>query len=274
MEEMFFYPGCGLKSGGEGYYTSIRSVFAELGVTVQELPDWNCCGAVYPLSTDNLIQRGAPIRNLVKARDEGAEVLYVGCSMCYNVLKRAEHFARTRHAEMRRVNELFEEYDDYYGGVEIRHIAELLFERLIASEINGTPQEKKVAPYYGCTLLRPPEFAIPAHILEDILETVGYTTVPFRNTDRCCGAYHSINRPDITRSRVTEILTEAINQGAEALVLSCPLCEYNLAEFSRVELPTLWLTQAVGLALGISDLGLEYNRSNCKPFVQEESCCE
>jgi len=191
--------------------------------------------------------------------------------MCYNVLKRAEQFAQTRQEEMKRVNELFEEYDDYSGGVEIRHISELLLERLQVVDILGTPQEKKVAPYYGCTLVRPAEFAVPPRILEDILKTVGYTTITFRNTDRCCGAYHSINRPDITRTRVTEILTDAVNEGTEALILSCPLCEYNLAAFNMVDLPILWLTQAVGLVLGVSDLGLEYNRSVIEPFTREAS---
>lgn len=262
MKRVTYYPGCGLKEGAEGYELSLKSTLGALGVEAVELNDWNCCGTVYSLSDDEQMKKIAPIRNLVEARDQKVDVLYTACSMCYGVLKRAENFARTREEDMKKINNFMEGHDDYWGGVEVRHVSELLLESLEKAGIEAEGIGICLAPYYGCTLLRPDEVAIPDTIFEEILKRVGFEVVDYPEKARCCGGYHTLNKREITESRSDTIIRCARDAGADAIVLSCPLCEYNLAEISNIDIPILFLTQAVGLALGVKDLGLEFNKSN------------
>lgn len=265
MEEILYFPGCGLKSGSEGFETAFLTVMNHFGFEVKEMENWVCCGAEYSLSKDDLINKVAPIRDLLRAKAQGAEKLVAPCSMCYATLKRAEKYARTQKEDMEKINNFMtEEEGEYWGGVEVIHSSELLLDLLKETDEEFTKKDLKMASYPGCTLLRPEGIAVPENIFDEILEIVGFNTVKYSEKEKCCGAFLTLFRKDITKIRSNAVISSALEAGADAIVLTCPLCEYNLAEISDLEIPIISLSQAVGLGIGEENLGLEKNRSGIK----------
>lgn len=265
MEEITYFSGCGLKNGSEGFETGFLTVLDHFGVEAKEMKDWVCCGAEYSLSEDDLINKVAPIRNLLRAKAQGVEKLVAPCSMCYATLKRAEIYAETEEEDMEKINDFMtEEEKEYWGGVEVIHSSELLLDILEGTNQEFSEKDLKLAPYPGCTLLRPENIATPENIFDKILEIVGFKGAQYSEKDRCCGAFLTVQRKDVTKIRSDAIISSALEAGADAIVLTCPLCEYNLAEVSDLEIPIISLSQAVGLGIGEKNLGLERNRTKTK----------
>lgn len=266
LKQIVYFPGCGLKQGAKGYEISLQSTLAKLGVEAVELEGWNCCGAVYPLSTDRLMNRIAPLRNLIKTRDQGVDELFVPCSMCYGVLKQTEKFARTSD-DMERINEFIDDLEDYHGGVEVNHISELLARLVdkftVKDRINSPVEGIKLAPYYGCTLTRPSDFAVPEGIFEHVLRQVGFQVVDYPEKERCCGTFHGLGREGVVEERGNQIIASIEDRDVSTAVISCPLCEYNLGQIASQPLSLIWITQAVGMGLGkeVEELGLSENIS-------------
>ncbi|MDI7276571.1 MAG: heterodisulfide reductase-related iron-sulfur binding cluster, partial [Anaerolineae bacterium] len=157
-EGVLYFPGCTLVQKAAGFDCSAREVMSALGSRLVELPSWNCCGATFPLTVENLLDLTGPARILATARAEGQR-LAVACAACYNVLRRTNHLLRA-DAEKREKIDLFIE-SDYAGDLEVVHLLELLgrdvgLERL-GQAVRRSLQGLKVASYYGCLLLRPPD---------------------------------------------------------------------------------------------------------------------
>ena len=268
-----YYPGCTLSTKGSGYDASGRAVAKELGLDLAELQDWNCCGATFPLAVDNLLALAGPAQVLVEARAQGERVATL-CAMCYNVLKRTNHFLLSDAEKRDRLNYFIEA--EYSGDLQVQHFLEILrddlgFEELrlrvlrAAEETGGSPQGLMVAPYYGCLLLRPEkemqlDDAEDPRIFEDLLDALGCTPVDFSHRIECCGSYLLVNSADIAADMSYAVLQSAGRAGAELLVTACPLCQYNLdykqAQMARQHpgfrpLPVLYFTQLMGLALGL-----------------------
>lgn len=275
MKKITFFPGCGLEDGAEGSEIGFREVLGFFGIEAVEMDSWVCCGVEYSLSEDDLINKVAPIRNLLRASDQGVKKLFVPCSMCYATLKRAEEYVKNEKEDMEKINDLMNKENDYWGGVEVRHSSELLSD--IVKEVDDLKQKNeneklKLAAFPGCTLLRPKDCSIPLEVYENPLKAVGFTVVDYSEKENCCGAFHSVYRKDIVEKRSNAIISSAKEAGADALVVSCPLCDYNLSEISTIEMPIIFLSQAVGLGLGIKidKLGFEHNRSGVGRLFEEK----
>jgi heterodisulfide reductase subunit B len=263
-----YYPGCTLKSDARELGEAAVASMAALGVDLVELSNWNCCGAVYCLSEDDLIHQVAPVRILIRAKEEGFDKLVTICSMCYNTLARANLMVR-RDAEKRKTINLFmEEEIDYEGEIEVLHLLSFIdqiigWERL-GEAVKASLRGMKVAPYYGCTLQRPREIGIEPTgsfgLMTRLLETLGATVVPFPAADHCCGSYQVLGNPEAAQNAVLTILESARLAGAEALAVSCPLCEFNLGK-KQVALkeakkiskctPVFYFTHLLAVALGL-----------------------
>lgn len=262
-----YYPGCTLKTRARNLEEPAVASMETLGFKLNEVPRWNCCGAVYSLAEDDLIHQVAPVRNLIRAKKQGETEMVTLCSFCLNTLKRANVLMKEDAAKRDTINDFIDEGIDYAGEVRVVHLLEVLRDDLgwetLSQKVKLPLMGLRAAPYYGCTLLRPREVTIDSvdnpTILREFLEALGASPVDFPESQRCCGSYQVISSPEDISEYARPILDSALSRGAETLVLTCPLCDYNLGrgqkELSRKsgfrEMPLLYFTQLLAIALGI-----------------------
>jgi len=262
-----------------------------LGLELEELQDWNCCGATFPLAMDNLLAITGPARVLVAARAQSERIATL-CAICYNVLKRTNHFLQSDAEKRERINYFIEA--EYAGDLRVQHFLEILRDELGFDALKQRVDEArettgkslaglKVAPYYGCLLLRPQkemqlDDAEDPRIMEDLLDALGCEAVDFSHRVECCGSYLLVTSADLVTDMSYAVLESAIRSGAELLVTACPLCQYNLdsrqEEMARQHpgfkpLPVLYFTQLMGLALGLDsdDWGWELHHVDPRPVL-------
>jgi heterodisulfide reductase subunit B len=264
-----YYPGCTLKTKAANLERAAMAAFDRLGVEFVELARWNCCGAVFSLADDDLIHHVAPVRNLIRAAQEGCDALVTICSQCYNTLARANQLVRTDEEKRDTINRFMDEEPDYEGTVEVLHYLTLLRDHVGWDRLRDAVTQPlagiRVAPFYGCTLVRPIDVAIDATdqtILEDFLAALGADVVPFAAARECCGSYQMLAHPEEGVQRASKVIDAAIQAQADAIVLSCPMREYNLGTrqpdllaFSEglTPVPTYYFTQLLGVALGLDE---------------------
>jgi len=264
-----YYPGCTLKLKAKNLELAALASLQALGIDVEEMDRWNCCGAVYSLTDDDLIHHIGPVRNLVRAKERGADKLVTLCSMCYNTLARANQLMRTDTVKRDTINRFMDDEIDYFGEVEVIHYLTLLEEQVgwdkIKEKVTAPLSDLKVAPYYGCTLQRPQDVGIEPmgsfRLMTQMLEAIGATVVPFNSADKCCGSYQVINVEAGDNDAAANVINAAASAGIEALATSCPLCEYNLGKQQdqfmakgkiTANVPTFYFTQLLAMALGVS----------------------
>ena len=285
-----YYPGCTLKTKARNLEDPAIASMEALGLKLEEIPRWNCCGAVYSLAADDLIHQVAPIRNLIRAKEQGKNKLATLCAFCFNTLKRANLLMRENAEKRNTLNSFMDEEIDYGGEVEVVHLLEVLRDEIgweaLAQKVKLPLRELKIASYYGCTLLRPKEIAIDSvenpTILREFLKALGASPVDFPESTRCCGSYQIISNPDDISEYARDILNSALRHGAEALVLTCPLCDYNLgrgqkelmkkhSEFKGM--PLFYFTQLLALALGLDSQAchFELNYGSPESLLREKN---
>jgi heterodisulfide reductase subunit B len=236
---------------------------------------WLCCGAVFPNVADNVMTNAGPNRILARARAE-SDTLVTLCAGCHNVLKRANIQAGRNAIKQEQINEFNEE--EYKGGLGVLHFLEVLRDRVGFSAIKEAAkaplQDLSVGAYYGCLLLRPfDEMKLDdphrPSVLEDLLTSIGCTPVDYPSRTECCGSFLGVGAPDAMALLSRNVVQSARSYGAELLAVSCPLCKYNLeasqkqdpaASSGLQQLPVIYFTQLLGLALGVSpeDLRLSH----------------
>ncbi len=282
-----YYPGCTLNTVAKNFDESAKSSAASIGFEMEELSQWNCCGATFPLTPDNVMGLTAPAKVLSRARKEG-DTLTTLCSVCYNVLKRTNKVIRDNKEKRSVINGFIEE--DYDGSLNVVHFIEVLRDRVGFAKVKEAVKKPlagiKAGAYYGCMLLRPFEDmgidnAEKPTVFEDLLKALGAEPVDFPNKIECCGAHLSMNNEKIVEKLSGNVMTSAVGSGAELIVTSCPLCQYNL-EKSQAKVasdtpgyrpvPVAYFTQVLGLALGQDpmELGFEKNSTDIMPFLKEK----
>ncbi len=274
MSRFSYFPGCSLHSTAREYDESIRAIAGPLGITLREIEDWCCCGATPAHALDPEAATVLGLWNLSHAARGGDEPVLTGCASCFSRLRavREEMDAASSHLEGARAR-LGLTSDP---KLEVIHIAQLLARPEMVAKIRASVRRPlkglRVACYYGCLLTRPRgEGAVDSvedpHILEDLVKLTGAEPVEWPLRLDCCGASMALPRPDLVRELSGKILMKAHERGAQVLLVACPLCHSNL-DFQQAailkerkadfRLPVLYLSQLVGLALGIpaADLGL------------------
>ncbi len=278
-----YYPGCTLKTQARNFEQSLLFALRALGLEATEIARWNCCGTVFSLATDDLIHHVAPVRNLIRAAEAGSDSLLVPCAMCFNTLKRANAKVRAEPEALETINAFIDaEGIAYDGGVEVVHPLEWLrdevtFDRL-AAQIVRPLSGLRVASYYGCLLVRPTGIGIDdsesPSVMEDLAAALGATGVSFPQRTECCGAYETVDHPEIVAERTIAIVGSARRRGAEVLAVSCPLCAFNLdhrqtqavaMEPQFQGLPVLYFSQLLAIALGCPESTLELSAHHMDP---------
>ncbi len=266
--ELLYYPGCTLAQRAPQLDETARAVMRALGVELKELSDWNCCGAAFPLIQDNLMKLLAPTRVLIQAEKEGGGPLVTICPECYNVLKRTEKFLADNPEAKQKICDFIEE--GYEGRTRVVHLLQVLRDEVGFDKIREKVKESpslKVAPYYGCLVLRPSaEVGIDdpedPRILEGLLEALGCEVVDFPKRIDCCGSYQALAAGDAALRASGEIVSAAVRLGAEALVLPCPMCHFNLSRASEKlsteeglpSVQVLYFTEVLAQALGVEPI--------------------
>lgn len=282
--KLSYYPGCTLKNQAANFEESILYSMRHLGLQIEELDRWNCCGTVLSLAEDDLMRQLAPVRNLIRAKEAESSRVMTACAMCFNTLKRANEKVRSDPAVRDRMNAfMYDEPVDYQGDVDVVHLLEVLREQKaglaamrgkVAKPLKGL----RVASYYGCMLVRPREIAIDdvenPVLLDELVAVLGGKPVDFSHKTECCGAYQTVNRPDIVADRTYQILGAARSQGANMVAVSCPLCAFNLdhrqamtqkmySDFQPI--PVVYFTQLMAIAFGCTEDVLRFDLHHVSP---------
>lgn len=263
-----YYPGCTLKTKAKNLGDTAVASMASMGIHLEELPRWNCCGAVHSLADDDLIHQVAPVRVLIRAMEHGGDKLITLCSMCYNSLARANLIMREDKEKKETINLFMDEEPDYSGEVEVVHFLQFLRDEIgwntLRERIKVPLNGMKIAPYYGCTLQRPREVGIEPpgsfQLMTRFLEALGATAVHMPEADLCCGSYQILGNPDVAGNAVSMILKGAKKAGVDALAMSCPLCEFNIGK--RQDGPVFYFTQLLAIALGLDPETCHFELNN------------
>jgi heterodisulfide reductase subunit B2 len=264
-----YYPGCSLLGSSREFDESVRALMKVLDVELVAVPDWNCCGASSAHTLDHDLSLALPARILALAERAGITDMLAPCAACSNRLLGAQK-ELAEHPEMKaRVERLIEM--PYRGTVRILNILELLAR--VKDRIKPTtPFARKVASYYGCLLVRPAKVVNFDRVenpesMDQLMALIGATPVEWNFKTECCGAAFSVTRTDIVAKLSGTLLDDAVRHGADAVVVACPMCHSNL-DMRRDEIneylgkdyrtPVMFITQAIGLAMGLDpkDLGL------------------
>lgn len=294
-----YYPGCALEGTGHAYNRSTKEVGKALGLELDEVKNWNCCGAMEVKNIDPKIQTYLSSRVMsIAANEMGAEVVMAPCNGCYHNLKKAEHDLAHDEASRSVVDRLSQKagHATYRAGqVETIHaldwIKHGLGEDELKRRVKNSLEGLKVANYYGCMYTRPrhifpekdqgpgSESTSKPHFMDDLLAAAGAENVDFPLKTACCGGAHTLSDSDLSTKLVLNILRAAEAAGADVIATECPTChsglemhqvraEKVLGEKTTVKM--LYFTQLLGLALGLSPrkVGVHENVSDSRPLLK------
>lgn len=267
MKQYSYYPGCSSGATAVGLGLSTQAVARPLDMELIELEDWNCCGSAPYGSLDEPESVVVVARNLALAEKKGLD-LVTPCSSCFITMYGANLRLKEHPRLMSQVNEALAVANlEYHGGVRVRHLVEVLFNDVtpegIAARVKRSLNGLKVAPYYGCQLVRPDygfDDTENPRSLDLLVESLGAEAVPFPLKNRCCGGSLVIPEESLALGLIRKLLDNAVENGAQCIVTPCPLCQTNLDAYqprvngkfkTRFNIPVFFVTQLIGLALGL-----------------------
>jgi len=276
--EYLYYPGCSLEAAARPYDESLKAVFHALGVQLKELDDWNCCGATIYMSVDEPTSLAISARNLALAEGDHGRDLVAPCSACYTVLLKTNRFLRESPELKSKVDQILGQVGLRYDlSVNVRHPLDILVNDVGLDAIARAAKRNLggivFAPYYGCQIVRPErgfdEAEYPTK-MDRLFETLGAKAAYFPMKTRCCGGMLMTTFAEVALQLVKELLECAVENGAQCVVTTCPMCQINVEAYQKrvnkrfgttFDVPVLFFTQLLGLALGCSDkdLGLQRN---------------
>lgn len=253
-----YYPGCTLKTKAKELDEYARKSAAVLGVEMEEIDGWQCCGAVYPTARDEIANKLSAVRALDYAKTRGGKLLTL-CSACHNVIKRVNDDMKNDDNIRTKANNYLAPEEPYRGETEVIHYLEMLknlvgFDNIRKAVVN--PINRKIGAYYGCLLLRPSGVLAMDNpenpsIIEDFISAIGGTPVKYPMRNECCGAYVGLKNAELPKKRSEAVLKSAKEKGAEEVITACPLCLYNLKVNGGEILPVTYFTELLAEALGV-----------------------
>ncbi len=258
--KLSYFPGCTLKNKAKDLDEYARKSALALGVTLEEIEDWQCCGGVFTTANDEVATKLSSVRALKAASAKGQPIVSV-CSACHNVIKQTNHAIKTDAEFASKVNRYMADEALYEGETEVYHYLEMLrdlvgFDKIKEKVVNPL-KGKKIAAYYGCLLLRPgsvmrmDDVENPS-IMEDFIRALGAEPVIYAKRNECCGGYVSLESPTLAKNKSMEVVKNASSQGAEMIITACPLCKYNLIK-NESALPVVYFTELLAEALGVKE---------------------
>lgn len=282
-----YYPGCALSDGSSSaeYGMSVRGVANALGIDLAEIDDWNCCGASSAHQTNHLLAISLSARNITLAANEGFKEVLVPCPACSLRFITAQKEIKEDADLRKKIEDIIEmPYNDNIKILNFLEFTKTYCINKLKEYIRKKPKDLKAVCYYGCLLVRPPkvvEFDDPDNpiTMDEILKSIGVEPLEWEFKTECCGGGLSISRADVVIKLVNDIMRNAVEAGAQAIIVSCPLCHANLDmrqisanQNYKLEhhIPIIYLSEIIGLSLGIesASLGLD------KHFIETRSVIE
>jgi len=277
MKQYSYFPGCSAESTGLGLGMSTHAIAAPLGIELKEIEDWNCCGSTPYGSLDEESAIVVAARNLALAEKAGLDII-TPCSSCHVTLEKANEYLKEHPAALAKVNKALAAANlNYKGSLRVRHVVDVLVNdvtpEFIAGKVTNKLEGLKAAPYYGCQLVRPQlgldNTELPV-TLDKLVTCTGTAAVDFPLKAKCCGGSLMLSEEAKVLGLTHKLLESAAASGAQVIVTPCPLCQTNLDAYqsrvntkykTRFNIPVLYITQLIGLALGIEPekLGLKSN---------------
>ena len=284
MSRYLFYPGCSMEASGRSYAESIAAVAAKLDMALDEIPDWNCCGATEYVGVAVTPAYALIARNLAIAAGEkqDSEALVAACSACYLNLVKADHYMAESKSLNTNVNAALAAGGLHYapGSVKVRHLLDIVMNDIGLDRVKGQVTKPlaglAVAPYLGCMLPRPdPANRYTNHEhpddLDQLLAALGATVIDYPLKTECCGGHMTQIAPKVGLALIERLVGEAERLGADAMVTVCPMCQINIDAYqgelnamfhTHHRMPILFFTELMALAFGvdpkIAGVGREY----------------
>ncbi len=282
--KLAYYPGCTLHGTAREYDASTKAVSKAAGIELTEIEDWNCCGALEAIF-DKELSMGLSARNNMLAQKTGLD-LVVPCSICSHNLSRADKAMKTDEAFRAKIEKALGES---YKGVKIKHLLDVMVNDVgteaLAKKFIKPLKGIKAVPYYGCLLVRPSEisrFDNPENptSLDNLIKATGAECLPFTQKTKCCGGNLLMSKQDYAFILTKKLFDEAKAAGANCIVVACPMCHMLLdgqqsmvekAHNTVIDLPILYFTQLIGLAMGLGEKELELDKNMVSPKTLIES---
>jgi len=272
-----YYPGCTLHASSSLYDVQSRRVFNEIGITLEEIEDWNCCGATSAGKIDDFLAVAMPARNLGIAEAAGFTEMIIPCSACYSRTLVAQKQIEDDGDLKEEINS--ELTDKVQGNIKVSSILEVLLPRVSSGELAEKVTKKlkgiQAACYYGCLQTRfPYDVEVPDDVenpqgMEIVLKALGAKSLDWSYKTDCCGASASVNDEDTAFALMGKIMTDAVARGANCFVVTCPMCQLNLDAYQerfcskngiQERLPVFFITEMIGLAMGMNPEELQIDR--------------
>lgn len=291
MKDYIFYPGCSMESSAKAYYDSVMVVCEALDVKLNEIKDWNCCGATEYLSLDRLPAYALIARNLALAEKQanGSKTVVAPCSACYLNLTKADHYMHEDKAFGRNINEALAVGGLHYtpGKLAVRHLMDVVLKDVGLEAVKARVVKPltglRVAPYVGCMLARPDyenrysDSENPTE-LDDLLRALGAEVIDFPLRTACCGGHMTQIGPSTAFELIRRLISTADEYKADVMVAICPMCQMNLDAFqgqmngyfkTDYHMPILFFTQLMGIAFGAEpkDVGFGSEFISARPAM-------
>ncbi len=256
-----YFPGCTLKNKAKDLDEYAVKSAKVLGVTLEEIDEWQCCGGVYTTSSDEVATKLSSVRALKEAVKNNQPLLTV-CSACHNVIKQTNYAMKNDVEFANKVNRYIDDGQEYHGEAEVLHYLEMLRDKVgfdnLKQKVVNSLKGKKIAPYYGCLLLRPSSVLAmddPENpkIMENFISALGGVPVIYARRNECCGGYITLESPELSKKKSNDVVNNAKSQGAEMIITACPLCKYNL-EKNGADIPVVYITEILAECLGIKEV--------------------
>jgi len=258
--KLAYYPGCSLESTAKEYDQSSRSVCAALDLELLEVEDWSCCGSTSAHNLNHALATALPARNIALAQKNGLDVT-VPCAACFARLRKADYMMRYDQEARRQIEEIVG--FKYKGEIRIISLVEAMVDKVgldsISSNVVKPLDGLKVACYYGCLMVRPPEVqgfdsVENPVMLDNLVNSLGAQAVKWSYKTECCGASLSLTNTNVVQGAVARIVNAAREAGAAAIVTSCPMCQSNLEmRQGSDKMPSFYFTELMGLAFGLNE---------------------
>ena len=271
-----YFPGCSLQGSSRDFAESLHAVAKTLSIELCEIPEWNCCGASSGHMIEHLVSVALPINVLLKAQKAGLDQVMAPCASCYSRLTAASYEIAHSPTTKAQVEKVLQTTPGSINKLpRVLNVVELLAQvsDSIAAKVSKK-FEQTVACYYGCLLVRPAKITgfdrteDPVE-MDKLVAAVGGKTIDWNFKTECCGASFSVARTSVVGRLGAKIMHDAVERKAEAIVVACPMCHSNLdlrrGEINqrldkRTDIPVLFITQVIGLALGLSEKELGLGR--------------
>ena len=260
-----YYPGCTLRTKAKDLDAYARASAKALGFELEEIENWQCCGGVYPLGSDEIATKLSSVRALNEAKEKGQDLVTL-CSACHHVIKRVNDDMRNVEDIRTRANNYMQLDEPYAGETNVLHYLEVLRDRVgfdeLKKKVVNPLKGRKIGAYYVCLLLRPSTvlaFDDPENpqIIEDFIRAIGAEPVVYPYRNECCGGYISLKEKEMSGRMSCNIVDSAAGAGAEMLITACPLCMYNLNKSGSGKIPVYYFTELLAEALGVKEEALK-----------------